>query len=76
MCRGIPMQVISTDEYSALCSGMGEQRLVSTLLLQEVRQGAWLLVAGQTAHAVLDEHEAQEITALLLQLDQLEQPWP
>ena len=74
MCRGIPMQVIRTDAFAALCSGFGEQRLVSTLLLQEVQVGSWLLVAGQTAHAVLDEHEAHEITALLQELGQLDQP--
>jgi len=73
MCRGIPMQVTRVDAFAALCSGLGEQRLVSTLLLQGVHVGSWLLVAGQTAHAVLDEHEAQEITALLRELGQLDQ---
>jgi hydrogenase maturation factor len=43
------------------------------MLLQEVHVGSWLLVAGQTAHAVLDEHEAHEITALLQELGQLDQ---
>ena len=58
MCRGIPMQVTRVDAFAAL---------------QEVHVGSWLLVAGQTAHAVLDEHEAHEITALLQELGQLDQ---
>jgi len=72
MCRGIPMWVTRVDAFTALCSGLGEQRQVSTMLLQQVHVGSWLLVAGQTAHAVLDEHEAHEITALPQELGQLD----
>lgn len=71
MCLGIPMRVIETDGFRALCEGMGVKRWVNTFLLDGVEAGAWLLVSGQTARAMLDEEEARKTTALLLEISSL-----
>ncbi|MEW8585017.1 MAG: HypC/HybG/HupF family hydrogenase formation chaperone [Candidatus Thiodiazotropha sp.] len=65
MCIGVPMRVLSTQPGQAVCEGMGETRLVDTLLVGEQKVGSWLLVFLDTAREILSEEGAKEITQAL-----------
>ena len=43
MCIGIPMRVIESDGYTALCEVRGEQRRVNVMLIEGAEPGAWVL---------------------------------
>jgi len=58
MCLGIPMRVVEGGEFSALCTGRGEERRVSTMLVGEQAAGTWLVVHIDTAIRVIDAEEA------------------
>jgi len=63
MCLGIPMQVIESGEFTALCVGRegvgrGEERRVSTMLVGEQPVGTWLVVHIDSAIRVIDAEEA------------------
>ncbi|MBP2292524.1 HypC/HybG/HupF family hydrogenase formation chaperone [Azospirillum rugosum] len=57
MCLGIPMQVLETDGFTALCAGRGEERRVNVMLIEEVPPGGWLLVHLDNAVRALEEEE-------------------
>ncbi|MGD9657899.1 MAG: HypC/HybG/HupF family hydrogenase formation chaperone [Methylocystis sp.] len=69
MCLGIPMRVIDGDDMSALCEGAGRAERVSMLLIGAQPAGAHVLVHLGTAMRVLEEEEADLITAALAGLD-------
>ncbi|MEW8506401.1 MAG: HypC/HybG/HupF family hydrogenase formation chaperone [Candidatus Thiodiazotropha sp.] len=69
MCIGVPMQVVSKQQGYAVCEGMGETRLVDTLLVGEQRIGSWLLVFLDSAREVLSEESAREIAQALQALN-------
>lgn len=61
MCLGLPMTVVDSDDFSALCEWHGETRRVSTLLVGRQAPGARLLVHLDSAIRVLDDAEAEAI---------------
>lgn len=63
MCLGIPMKVIESHGYLALCEGRGRREQVNLLLVGEVATGQWLHVALGTARELLDEQQAAQIDA-------------
>ncbi|WP_448206115.1 HypC/HybG/HupF family hydrogenase formation chaperone [Azospirillum sp. sgz302134] len=65
MCLGIPMQVLETDGFTALCSGRGEQRRVNVMLIDEVPPGGWVLVHMDNAVRALDEDELEPLNNAL-----------
>jgi len=62
MCLGLPMTVVSVDGITAVVEGWGEQRVVGTLLVDEVAPGTVVLVHMRDAIRVLDAEEAAELT--------------
>ena len=65
MCLGIPMQVLETDGFTALCAGRGEERRVNVMLIEEVPPGGWVLVHLDNAVRTLDEDEVEPINNAL-----------
>lgn len=65
MCLGIPMQVLETDGFTALCAGRGEERRVNVMLIEEVPPGGWVLVHLDNAVRALDEDEVEPINNAL-----------
>ncbi|QGM44374.1 HypC/HybG/HupF family hydrogenase formation chaperone [Methylocystis heyeri] len=65
MCIGVPMKVLESDEFSALCESEGERLRVSTLLVGPQPPGAHVLVHLGSAVRVLDDHEAALISSAL-----------
>jgi hydrogenase expression/formation protein HypC len=72
MCLGIPMKVIESQGYTALCEGRGRRESVSLLLVGDVAPGQWLHVALGTARELLDEEQAVQIDAGLDALEAIE----
>ncbi len=65
MCIGIPMRVIESDGFTALCEGRGEQRRVNVMLLDEAGPGAWVLIHLSSAVRLLEDEEASQINEAL-----------
>lgn len=65
MCVGIPMQVISCDGLTALCSGRGGERRLDLSLVGAQAPGTWLLSFLDAAREVIDAEAAQQINAAL-----------
>lgn len=65
MCLGIPMQVLETDGFTALCAGRGERRRVNVMLIEEVPPGGWLLAHLDNAVRPLDEDEVKPLNDAL-----------
>lgn len=65
MCLGLPMTVVDSDNFSALCEWHGETRRVSTLLVGRQATGTRLLVHLDSAVRVLDDAEAEAISRAL-----------
>ena len=65
MCLGIPMQVVESGEGYAWCEGMGERRLIDTLLVGDQPVGTWLMTFLDGAREVLSAEEAARIGAAL-----------
>lgn len=62
MCIGIPMQVVETGEGYAVCEGMGERKVISTMLVGDQPVGAWLLTFLDAARETLSAVDAARIT--------------
>jgi hydrogenase expression/formation protein HypC len=72
MCVGIPMRVVESDGFTALCEGRGRRERISLLLTGDVAPGQWLLSALDTARHVLDEKQAQQLNSALDALESLQ----
>lgn len=64
MCIGIPMRVIESDGFTALCEGRGVQRRVNVMLVEEADPGAWVLIHLGNAVRLLEEEASQINEAL------------
>jgi len=62
MCMGIPMQVIEVRDGVAVCEGMGERRVIDTLMVGRPPVGAWLMTFLGSAREILTEEDAHRIT--------------
>ena len=65
MCLGIPMQVLETDGFTALCAGRGEERRVNVMLIDEVPEGGWVLVHIDRAIRPLEVEEVEPLNRTL-----------
>ncbi|MBK4717396.1 HypC/HybG/HupF family hydrogenase formation chaperone [Azospirillum sp. YIM DDC1] len=65
MCLGIPMQVLETDGFTARCTGRGEERRVNVMLIEEVREGGWVLVHLDRAVRPLEVEEVEPLNRAL-----------
>jgi len=61
MCLGIPMQVVESDEFTALCERRGEQRRLNMMLIGPQPVGTWVLAIMDHAREVLAPERAQQI---------------
>jgi hydrogenase expression/formation protein HypC len=61
MCLGIPMQVVESDEFTALCERRGEQRRLNMMLIGPQPVGTWVLAIMDHAREVLVPERAQQI---------------
>lgn len=61
MCLGIPMQVVESDEFTALCERRGEQRRLNMMLIGPQPVGTWVLAIMDHAREVLAPEQAQQI---------------
>ncbi len=68
MCLGVPMRIVESDGYTALCERRGEQRRVNVMLIEEAPVGAWVLVHVSNAVRLLDDEEASLINEALDEL--------
>ena len=65
MCLGIPMQVVSTQDLSAVCEAGDRRETVDLALVGPVEAGTWLLVFLGAAREVLDRERAELIAKAL-----------
>ena len=65
MCIGIPMRVIESDGFTALCEVRGEQRRVNVMLIEGAEPGTWVLTHAGNAVRLLEEEEASRINEAL-----------
>ena len=68
MCLAIPMRVISIEGPRAVVEQGGARRTIATGLLDEVREGDYVLVHAGYAIARVDEEEARHTLELVEQL--------
>ncbi len=68
MCLGVPMRIIESDGFIAVCERRGERRRVNVMLIEEARVGARVLVHINNAVRLLDEEEARLIDEALDEL--------
>ena len=73
MCLGLPMRVVSGNEYSAVVERGDERRTVSMMLVGEVPVGAAVLVHINSAVRLLDEEEAADLESAIAGLERAEQ---
>lgn len=69
MCLGLPMRVVSGNEYSAVVERGDERRTVSMMLVGEVPVGTAVLVHINSAVRVLEEDEAADIEGAIAGLE-------
>jgi hydrogenase expression/formation protein HypC len=69
MCIGLPMRVIESREFFALCERNGEVRRVDTRLVGAQPAGNWLLVFLGAAREVLSPERALEVDEALQVLE-------
>ncbi|MDP3500063.1 MAG: [NiFe]-hydrogenase assembly chaperone HybE [Myxococcales bacterium] len=69
MCLGLPMRVVSGNEYSAVVERGDERRTVSMMLVGEVPVGTAVLVHINSAVRVLEEDEAVDIEGAIAGLE-------
>jgi hydrogenase expression/formation protein HypC len=65
MCIGLPMRVLESREFFALCERRGEIRQVDTRLVGTQPAGSWLLVFLDAAREVLSPERAREVDEAL-----------
>ncbi|MFP3910946.1 MAG: HypC/HybG/HupF family hydrogenase formation chaperone [Desulfobacteraceae bacterium] len=68
MCLAIPARVIALDGAMATIDMEGTQREASTLLLEDVQIGDYVIVHAGFAIHKIDETEAQESLKVLREL--------
>lgn len=73
MCIGIPMQVLSVQDYTALCSTTNGTEQVDITLVMPVAVGDWLLVYIGVAREWLEPERALQITQALQALQAVQQ---
>ncbi len=65
MCVGIPMQVIESGDFVALCRGRNGEEQVNMMLIGPQPMGAWVLNFLGSAREVISEEDAVNIDKAL-----------
>ena len=65
MCVGIPMRVVESGPFSAVCEGMGRRAEIDMRLVGAQPEGAWVLTFLDAAREVIDGEEAAKIVDAL-----------
>jgi hydrogenase expression/formation protein HypC len=66
MCIGIPMRILESDGFTALCERRGGTRRFNIMLLaDEAKAGGWVLTSAGNAVRLLDDEEAAQINEAL-----------
>jgi len=68
MCLGIPMQIKSIIDDTAICEMEGIRREASLMLVEDARVGDFVLIHAGFAMEKLDPGEAETTLALFRQL--------
>ena len=68
MCLAIPAKIVTIDESIAKVDMMGNERVVSILLVPEVGVGEYVLVHAGFAISIIDDESAKETEELLLEV--------
>ncbi len=61
MCVGIPMKVLSCNEFVAECEGRGRREQLNMMLVGPQEVGTWVLAFIGSAREVLTAEEAARI---------------
>lgn len=69
MCLGVPMQVIESGPFSALCERRGKRRQLDMMLVGPQPPGTWVLAFLDHAREVLDPERAAQVDQAILALD-------
>lgn len=68
MCLGVPARVMSVAGTSATVEVGGARREISVLLLEEVREGDWVILHAGFAISKLSPEEAQRTLQYLREI--------
>lgn len=68
MCIGIPVQVIESREFTALCRGRNGEEEINMMLIGPQPEGTWVVNFLGSARDVLTEEEAKNINAAMDEL--------
>lgn len=64
MCLGVPMQVVSIDDDTAVCELDGVKRDANLMMVEDVGVGDFVLIHAGFAIEKLDEKEAEQTLEL------------
>lgn len=73
MCLGVPAKVLKMAGSRCIAEIMGVTREVSLDLLNDVREGDWIMLHAGCAIALIDEQEALATLELLDELREVEE---
>jgi hydrogenase expression/formation protein HypC len=65
MCIGIPMQIIESRGFSALCRGKNGEQEVNMMLIGPQPEGTWIINFLGSAREVVSEEDARKIDSAL-----------
>ncbi len=65
MCIGVPVQIIETGEFMALCRGRNGEEQINMMLIGPQPEGTWVLNFLGSAREVLSEEYAEKINKAL-----------
>lgn len=65
MCVGVPVQVIESGEFIALCRGRNGEEQVNMMLIGEQPAGTWVLNFLGSAREVISAEDAENINKAL-----------
>jgi len=67
MCLAIPAKVVSVQEFMATVDMMGNERVVGSALVPDIKVGDYVLVHAGFAIEIIDEVTAKETETILLE---------
>lgn len=71
MCIGVPLQVVESGEFSALCRGRNGDQQVHMLLIGPQPAGTWVLAFLGWAREVISAQDAAHIDMALDSLSEI-----
>ncbi len=77
MCLGIPMRIVSIDRDQKLAQAdaLGVTRTISIAMMEDAKEGDWVMVHTGFALEKLEYMEAQEILMLLEAVAKEDSQW-